>query len=95
MTLALDVQALWDFLPSRAADIPQAAAALGPAAALGVAPDVQEMVCPQIFVAGKPPVQQAMCDVMDALGMEGAKPVPQPVSARMGLCGALRIALAR
>ena len=95
VTLALDVQALWDFLPSRAADSPQAGAALGPAAALGVAPDVQEMVCPQIFVAGKPPVQQAMCDVMEALGMEGAKPVPQPVSARMGLCGALRIALAR
>lgn len=95
VTLALDVQALWDVLPSRPVEMEKTGAALGPSAALGVAPDAQAMECPRIFVAGKPPVQQAMCDVMDALGMEGAQPVPQEISARMGLCGALRIALER
>ena len=47
----------------------------------------------QIFVAGKAPVQQAMIDVLDALGVEGARPVEAGMSARMGTEGAAAIAL--
>ena len=49
-------------------------------AALGVAPDMngpREIVEPRIYVAGKAPVQQAMIDVLEALGHEGAIAVPR------------------
>lgn len=45
----------------------------------------------RVYVAGKAPVQQAMCDVLAALGVEGAQAVPQEISSRMGLEGALEI----
>lgn len=45
-----------------------------------------------VYVAGKAPVQQAMCDVLDALDMPHAVQVSPAHSARMGLCGAMRIA---
>ena len=89
--LALDVQALQAFLPSKAEKIGQDGMAAGLGAALGVAPDMHDAVLPQIYVAGKAPVQQAMCDVLDALGFEGAQAVSQEVSAQMGLRGALHI----
>ena len=62
-------------------------------AALGVAPDMHALDMPQIFVAGKAPVQQAMIDVLDALGVEGARPVEASLSAHMGVEGAAAIAL--
>ena len=92
--LAQDVQALQAFVPA-----PDAAlSALGGApagfgAALGVAPDMHALDMPRIFVAGKAPVQQAMIDVLDALGLEGAQPVDAGLSARMGAEGAAAIAL--
>lgn len=45
-----------------------------------------------VFVAGKLPVQQAMCDVMNALHAGSAAAVPRELSARMGVFGALLIA---
>lgn len=42
----------------------------------------------RVYVAGKAPVQRAMCDVLSALGMEGAQAVPPEVTARMGVVGA-------
>ena len=45
-----------------------------------------------VFVAGKPPLQRAFLDVMGAMGLAGAKPVPRELTARMGLAGALAIA---
>ena len=63
-------------------------------AALGVAPDMsapREIVEPRIYVAGKAPVQQAMIDVLEALGHEGAIAVPRELSARMGVTGAAEI----
>lgn len=45
----------------------------------------------RVYVAGKAPVQQAMCDVLAALSIEGARQVPREISARMGICGALEI----
>ena len=65
-------------------------------AALGVAPDMsepKEIVEPRIYVAGKAPVQQAMIDVLEALGHEGAIAVPRELSARMGVTGAAEIGL--
>ena len=65
-------------------------------AALGVAPDMRaphEIVEPRIYVAGKAPVQQAMIDVLEALGHEGAIAVPRELSARMGVTGAAEIGL--
>ena len=65
-------------------------------AALGVAPDMngpREIVEPRIYVAGKAPVQQAMIDVLEALGHEGAIAVPRELSARMGVVGAAEIGL--
>ena len=47
----------------------------------------------QAYVAGKAPVQQCMCDVMEALCAGEAQQVPAELSARMGLEGVLRIAL--
>lgn len=91
--LALDVQALTAFLPSTpdealtpSLDVP--GDVLG---ALGVVPP--ENLEPRIYVAGKPPVQRAMCDVLDALGIEDAVAVPEEISAKMGLRGAQKIAL--
>ena len=48
---------------------------------------------PRIFVAGKPPVQQAMCDVLEALEAGSAEQVPAEVTARIGLRGASVIGL--
>ena len=70
--------------------------AAGFGAALGVAPDMsapREIVEPRIYVAGKAPVQQAMIDVLEALGHEGAIAVPRELSARMGVTGAAEIGL--
>ena len=46
-----------------------------------------------MYVAGKAPVQQAMIDVLEALGHEGAIAVPRELSARMGVTGAAEIGL--
>ena len=98
--LALDVQAMEAFLPNEPDEIPMPGNViplhqkLG--AALGVAPDMdepQEIIEPRIYVAGKPPVQQAMIDVLEALGHEGAIAVPRELSARMGVVGAAEIGL--
>jgi len=45
----------------------------------------------RVYVAGKAPVQQAMCDVLAAMGVEDAQMVDQALSAKMGLAGALEI----
>lgn len=45
----------------------------------------------RIYVAGKAPVQQAMCDVLCAMGIEDAQPVDPALSAQMGLEGALTL----
>ena len=50
---------------------------------------------PKIYVAGKPPLQRAFLDVLDELGLPGARGVDPAVSARMGLEGALFVAGAR
>ena len=92
--LAQDVQALEAFVPAPdAALTPRSGIPAGFGAALGVAPDMHELAMPPIFVAGKAPVQQAMIDVLDALGLEGAQPVDAGLSARMGVEGAAAIAL--
>lgn len=52
-------------------------------------PDIPDV---QILIAGKPPLQRAFSDVMLALGLPNAIQVAPDVSARMGICGALRIA---
>lgn len=46
----------------------------------------------EIYVAGKPPLQQAFLDVLDALGLSGSHSVDPNLSAHMGVCGALTIA---
>lgn len=46
----------------------------------------------EAYIAGKPPLQQGMCDVMEALCAGEATQVPAELSARMGLEGALAIA---
>ena len=46
-----------------------------------------------VYVAGKDPVQRCMCDVLEALGVEGAKPVDPEISAQMGTHGVVTIAL--
>ncbi len=46
----------------------------------------------RVFVAGKAPMQQAFIDVLAALGMPGASPVPPELGEGMGLTGALVIA---
>ena len=92
--LAQDVQALQAFVPAPDAALSSLGGApAGFGAALGVAPDMHALDMPQIFVAGKAPVQQAMIDVLDALGVEGARPVEASLSARMGVEGAAAIAL--
>ena len=46
----------------------------------------------EAYVAGKVPVRQAVCDVMEALCAGEAVQVPEEISAQMGLAGALEIA---
>ena len=98
--LALDVQAMEAFLPDQPEEIPMPDIVIplhrNLGAALGVAPDIsapREIVEPRIYVAGKAPVQQAMIDVLEALGHEGAIAVPRELSARMGVTGAAEIGL--
>ena len=94
--LAQDVQALQAFLPTRARPVETGSAILSFPSALGIAPDLSEPeddILPAIYVAGKAPVQQAMIDVLEALGLEGAQAVEPSISAWMGLEGALKIAL--
>ncbi|MFR2151058.1 MAG: hypothetical protein ACLS7Z_11425 [Christensenellales bacterium] len=98
--LALDVQAMEAFLPDQPEEIPMPDIVIplhrNLGAALGVAPDMngpREIVEPRIYVAGKAPVQQAMIDVLEALGHEGAIAVPRELSARMGVVGAAEIGL--
>ena len=94
--LAQDVQALQAFLPTRARPVETGSSILTFPSALGIAPDLSEPeddILPAIYVAGKAPVQQAMIDVLEALGLEGAQAVEPSISAWMGLEGALKIAL--
>ena len=94
--LAQDVQALQAFLPTRVRPVETGSAILSFPSALGIAPDLSEPeddILPAIYVAGKAPVQQAMIDVLEALGLEGAQAVEPSISAWMGLEGALKIAL--
>ena len=98
--LALDVQAMEAFLPDQPEEIPMPDIVIplhrNLGAALGVAPDMngpREIVEPRMYVAGKAPVQQAMIDVLEALGHEGAIAVPRELSARMGVVGAAEIGL--
>ncbi|MFR6027792.1 MAG: hypothetical protein ACLUMK_15050, partial [Christensenellales bacterium] len=93
--LALDVQSMEAFIPDQPEEIPMPDIVIplhrNLGAALGVAPDMngpREIVEPRIYVAGKAPVQQAMIDVLEALGHEGAIAVPRELSARMGVVGA-------
>ena len=46
-----------------------------------------------VYVAGKDPIQRCMCDVLEALGVNGAKPVDPAISAQMGTHGVVTIAL--
>lgn len=46
----------------------------------------------EAYVAGKAPVQQCMCDVIEALEAGEAHQVPADLSAKMGLEGVLEIA---
>lgn len=46
----------------------------------------------EAYIAGKAPLQQCFCDVMEALAAGEAHQVPADVSARMGLEGVLEIA---
>ena len=52
--------------------------------------DIENM---DVYVAGKDPVQRCMCDVLEALGVEGAKPVDPEISGQMGTHGVVTIAL--
>ena len=86
------------FLPDEKEEVPLPTGtviqSLGVGAALGVPPTVEPMhdiLLPRIYVAGKAPVQQAMIDVLGALGYEGAIAVPREISAKMGVSGALKI----
>ncbi|MBR6767449.1 MAG: 2-dehydro-3-deoxygalactonokinase [Clostridia bacterium] len=47
----------------------------------------------RIFVAGKAPLQTAVCDVMEVMGEKDVVPVNPSVSAAMGVTGALVIGL--
>lgn len=92
--LTLDVQAMNAFVPRNADEEANAIQVYyNQGLALGVAPDhVHDEQKPVIYVAGKDPVQQAMLDVLEALGHEDAQPVPRELSAHMGILGAVRIA---
>lgn len=86
--LALDVEALTAFLPSVVDEAVTGASSMPEPVlgALGIVPAQQRPL--QIFVAGKPPVQQAMCDVLDTLCIKNVSPVSAALGARMGLRGA-------
>ena len=47
----------------------------------------------EAYIAGKAPLQQCMCDVIEALAAGEAVQVPAEVSGKMGLTGVLDIAL--
>lgn len=53
------------------------------------APDAQNT---KIYIAGKMPLQRALADVMEAMGLHNAEQVPAELSKQMGLLGALKIA---
>lgn len=55
----------------------------------GFTSDAQDV---QFLIAGKPPLQAAIADVVRTMGMREAVQVDSAVTARMGLAGALRIA---
>lgn len=46
----------------------------------------------ETYIAGKPPLQQAMADVLEVFGITRTHPVPAEICAQMGVRGALRIA---
>ena len=46
----------------------------------------------EAYIAGKAPLQQCFCDVMEALAAGEAHQVPEEISAKMGLEGVLEIA---
>ncbi len=48
-----------------------------------------------VYVAGKAPLQQAMIDVLATLGRKDAVAVEEVISAKMGVTGAVEIALSR
>ncbi|MBR3874022.1 MAG: 2-dehydro-3-deoxygalactonokinase [Clostridia bacterium] len=50
-----------------------------------------DVTCSRLFVAGKEPLQQALCDLMNANGYQ-AIPVDAAVTARIGITGAMAIA---
>lgn len=52
-------------------------------------PDVQNV---KILIAGKAPLQCAIADVMETLGLQDAVQVETEISGQMGICGALKIA---
>ena len=52
-------------------------------------PDVQNV---KILIAGKAPLQCAIADVMETLGLPDAVQVETKISGQMGICGALKIA---
>lgn len=90
-TLALDVQAMQAFKPSVPDEALMQAGMQSVGAMLGAAPDYAGSE-PGIYVAGKAPVQQCMCDVIEALEAGEARQVPAELSGRMGLEGVLEIA---
>ena len=47
--------------------------------------------CSKLYVAGKQPLQQALCDLLAANGYQ-AQAVDAAVTARMGIVGAMTIA---
>ena len=44
-----------------------------------------------LYIAGKEPLQQALCDLLTAFG-HAARPVPAEITGRIGVVGALKIA---
>lgn len=46
----------------------------------------------KVYIAGKMPLQRAIRDVLDAMGIDDAEQVPPEISGRMGLNGAMKIA---
>lgn len=52
-------------------------------------PDVRNA---QILIAGKPPLQRAIADVMEMMGLPDAVQIDAQRSSQMGICGALKIA---
>lgn len=46
----------------------------------------------KVYIAGKMPLQRAIKDVLNAMGIEDAEQVPPEISGQMGLRGAMKIA---